>query len=374
MKYEHQKEFIRKRADSVYLNGSKATPEKVLDIMSKLTFPKYDDRALALFDPIIALHLKQFGVEDVTLYMPTINEKMLPWLQEMQIQAVDTLDEEMKKFDLALLNSPYKGVSALHQQFFNNTVDLLEEGGRMASVHPASPYINNKTNKKSADQIMLDNVAAHTSSVMLLDGHDVFPNAVVGSNLAITHLEKDYSGTNVIDHLQYSDGSLFEDIDVAGIVRTEMNPHTFLKLRSKVQKYIDEYGAIQDIIVDPNGTGVDDHDGMRFYLQVIRGNMGSSDFFTFCSRDDSYDEVHSGRGIPVNNKKQLKNVRAYLESKVARFCLSILKFNVQLSRGELSQVPIVNFNYVWDDESLCELFGINKSEFKEIERVIPDYY
>jgi hypothetical protein len=103
--------------------------------------------------------------------------------------------------------------------------------------------------------------------------------------------------------------------------------------------------------------------------------VGNDNFYSFISRDKiETNPSDSNFGISVDNEKQFNNVANYLKTHVARFCLSILKTATNHHRGEFRCVPLVNFNYKWDDESLCELFGITKQEYKEILSVIPDYY
>lgn len=365
--------------NAILYNNSKATSAVVVEeMLFKTVNNKCEDSAiLAMFDYAMAVDLKEAGFNNVyfTTDCPVIIRKTKEGLEAKTGIEVLTLKEiEDMKFNVIAANPPYKGVSALHQQFFNKALELLVDDGQMAFIQPASPYLNKKENKKVPDAKMLENVKEHTTHVKLMDGCKVFPEAEVGSNLAVTYLQKDYSNSGKVEFLEYCDGTFYENIEIDGIVRTEMEPTIFIKLKKRVSEYVSEHGSIQDVIVDPSNVGDDKHKGTRFYIQGIRGHVGSADFFTFCSKDSEFDRVESGRGIPVKNDKQLKNVRLYLQSKVARFCLSILKYNVQLSRGELTTVPLVNFNYKWDDESLCELMGITKKEYKEIVRVIPDYY
>jgi hypothetical protein len=114
--------------------------------------------------------------------------------------------------------------------------------------------------------------------------------------------------------------------------------------------------------------------GKKFKIPKIRGHVGCDDFFTIISRDDAYDSQDNDHGIPVKNNKQRENIRSFLESFTGRFCLSMTKYNGNQHGGELRNFPKLDFDKKWDDESLCELFGITQKEYKEILRVIPDYY
>ena len=45
-----------------------------------------------------------------------------------------------------------------------------------------------------------------------------------------------------------------------------------------------------------------------------------------------------------------------------------------MNMGELKNLPLIPFDREWNDEMLCELFGITEEEYAEILRVIPAYY
>ena len=128
-------------------------------------------------------------------------------------------------------------------------------------------------------------------------------------------------------------------------------------------------GALHDVMETSNPAVIE-----VFIFPMIRGHLNCPDLSTAISHDPSFDSVESNHGIPVKSNKQRKNIRSYLETYVARFCLSLTKYNGNQHRGELMTVPLVDFDRTWDDESLCELFGITKKEYKEILRVIPEFY
>jgi hypothetical protein len=368
MDYELHIELVRERAESVYLDGSHGTPDLILNMMVEETAPSEGDRVLVLFDPVIALRMRQLGVIDISLYMPTINDRMLPWFDQVGINVISELDPSMKKFDTALLNPPYKGKAAMHQKFFNRTIELVEDGGQVICIQPATPYINKKAKKKAAEATMIKNIETHTVDVTMYSGSDIFPGTRIQSNLAVTHLVKDYSNSGVVDYVEYTSGTAYNDLPVDSISRTEIDPKVFLSLRNKIDKYISDYGCLQDVVTD-------DKKEYKYSLPMIRGDVGSDNFYSFISRDKIEENGAQGNwGILVDNEKQFRNAGIYFQSYVARFCLSILKFTTNHHMGEFRGVPVVNFNYKWDDESLCELFGITKKEYKEILRVIPEYH
>lgn len=361
------KQIIRDRSEVVFIDGSRPTPDLVIQYMLNATAPKYTDKALVLFDPCLALELRRVGVKNVVMYATTINDKMRPWFDSVGIEVTDSLETEMK-FDVILANPPYKGVSALHQKFFNKAVDLLVDGGQMVFIQPASAYVNNKEAKKAPEVEMIEHVRQHSTFVKLMNGPDVFPDAEVFGKLSISKLVKDNKCSDTVDLLEYTDGSIYRDIYPEAINYFEFNPEIYISVADKVKNYINmNSGSFHDIM--ESDTSVE-----KFKLPMIRGHIGCDDMATAISIDPSFDSVECNHGIPVESNEQRKNVRTYLETYVARFCLAITKYNGNQHRGEFMTVPLVDFDRSWDDESLCELFGITKKEYKEILRVIPKFY
>lgn len=368
--WDVKREIVRERQEVVYLDDSRPTPDTVIQYMLNASAPKYDDKVLVLFDPCIALSLRELGVIDITIFLPTFNEKMQPWFDSVGIKVITSLETNMK-FDLGLANPPYMGVSATHQKFFNRTVDLLVDGGQMVFIQPATPYINKKPRevRKTAELEMIDNIEKHTTRVKMLNGGNTFDNVKIWSALAVTHLHKDFSESGDIEFIEYINSDCHENVSVSSVHITEMEPTVFNSLKKKVMSHISKQGSLQDIVSkDPSV--------FKYSLPMIRGTAGCRDMFTFVPLGDlsEWETTDSNFGIRVDNTKQFKNVPSYLRSNVARFCLSIYKFSLNSHRGEFAGVPIVDFNRKWDDKSLCELFGITKKEYKEILRVIPEFY
>jgi L-2-hydroxyglutarate oxidase LhgO len=113
----------------------------------------------------------------------------------------------------------------------------------------------------------------------------------------------------------------------------------------------------------------------------IRGNHGraemtKSDFFTFVTKVD-VPEKAKGKYIFLSFKTKIeaKNCLSYIKTDFARFCLSILKQNHHLNRGELAAVPYLpHYNTPWTKDRLTNLFNITDAEWAFIEKVIPKYY
>ena len=266
-------------------------------------------------------------------------------------------------FDVVVGNPPYEGGKALHQQFFVEACDLLKANGELMYIQPASPYVNNKdVNRAKPEVEMLDLVARYETRVHIIT-EKLFAYADIATDLAITHLTKK-SGVITV---QYDDGQQYTDVTLNAINARGLEPRLFVSLKSKFATLVESRGAIQDVVWC-------DENQLKLRLQKIRGNAHSADFHTFISRDPEFWDSTTDFGIPLKHEGQRANVASYLKTYVARFALALLKMNYHQESGELKLVPLVDFDQSWDDEKLCNEFGITDDEYAVIRSVITPYY
>lgn len=270
------------------------------------------------------------------------------------------------KFDVIIANPPYKGTAALHQKFFNKAVELLKDDGQMTFIQPATPYFNKKTNLKKAELEMQDNLRKYQVEVQVCSPK-VFKNAKIATDLTITTLTKTESENNVIDQFTTMSNQTFNNVALEDIYATETLPAFARSIREKIYAQITKNGSLEDI------AHYGEQNNNIFRLSYFRGNATKPDFYTLLSDNAEYWYMGGTFGLKVE-EKQMGNVVSYLTSYVARYALSLLKFNLHIDRGELKGIPLVDFDQTWDDAKLCELFGLTDEEFAEIKRVIPAYH
>jgi hypothetical protein len=272
------------------------------------------------------------------------------------------------EFDVIAGNPPYQGKAELHQKFFNKSVALLKEGGVMTFIQPATPYFNKKESIRANAKAMIENVKKFKSEVKIVSG-SVFENAGIFTSLAITTLLKEVNPTGKLIQYQNESNTVYQNIDIDAVNMLEMDPLIYKSLVEKIFLSIDKIGTLQDLITT---TKTD----KKLYVQKIRGHIGHIDFYTFLSKDKKYWNLDTTTdyGIAVSSPDELDSAISYLTTHVARFCLSIFKFNGNNHMGEFRSVPRVPFNQVWNDTQLCEYFNISEVEYKEIIRCIPNYY
>lgn len=284
------------------------------------------------------------------------------------------MGENMKKdFTVVLTNPPYEGKKELHQQFFCFSEDICADNGTVVFLQPSTPYLNNKDGKTHQKK-MRQLVTTNTTSVSLIPP-TVFGEsfAQIGNTLALTIMKKDGKGNGRLKQIKFEDGIVYKDVELKHINRNGMTKEVYASLVEKLSNYIGQNGAFSDSIYR-NDKG-DTNSIAR--LPRGRGHVGCDDFYTFISDDPStwtksIDE-RASYGVKCATDSEIAYCYSYLRSTVARACLSMEKNSIVLF-GSMQYVPLVPFDRIWDDESLCALFGISDEEYADMLRVIPEYH
>lgn len=272
----------------------------------------------------------------------------------------------MKKFDAIIGNPPYSGVAQLHQQFFNMAVESVKDGsGIVCFIQPATPYFNKKGMKPN-ERKMTEYVDTHESSVSILPP-STFQNAGLFTDLAITVLKKTVSnGTKIA----YINGKSFHGITVKDMNVMGVAPDVYRSISNKYFAFIAKNGSLNDVVSygpeNPNGA----------YIQGLRGNPGTDNFYSIITTDTKYHRKNGGeKGLAVDvSEENFDNFYVYAATFIARFGLSLSKYNLHNDRGELKTVPLVPFDRNWTDEELAKLIGLTDEELSVIRSVLPDYH
>lgn len=63
----------------------------------------------------------------------------------------------------------------------------------------------------------------------------------------------------------------------------------------------------------------------------------------------------------VNNEEEAKSLLSYLNTNFANHMLSVRKISQDISENTCKWIPLVPFDRIWNDDKICEHFGIEKS-------------
>jgi 23S rRNA A1618 N6-methylase RlmF len=292
--------------------------------------------------------------------------KLIGTFKKMSYEEFLEKDHKMK-FDVVLGNPPYQGKAEMHQKFFNKSVDLLNDGGTVAFIQPATPYFNKKDSIRSNAEDMISNVSKYKTKISIVDGK-IFENADIFTDLAITVTEKTLHNTGKIDSYTSKSGVVVKNISISAINKLDMDPVIYSSLVRKIKNKISTNGSLQDLVSKDTNKN-------KLYVQKVRGHVNNSDFYTFISSSSEYWTIEKEHAYGLlSSTKEKDSLISYLKSYVARFSLSIYKFNGNNHMGEFKSVSVVPFDRIWNDKMLCEYFDILLDEYNEILRCIPDYY
>ena len=270
------------------------------------------------------------------------------------------------KFDLIIGNPPYTKGLDLH--IHKRLEHCLNDNGKIVFVHPAMFLLSHKYNVGKRPGYDLD--TSKLEYVKLFDGNDIF-NIGLGVAMAITVWEnaKSNDSVNVVDDVFTNESYQCKHDKIHpygkhyGWIRQWMADNLDYSTNGSVGTHGRHTPETDIYIVLPIGNGsgpvmiAKGEDCMEGYLTKPRDHKSA------------YTNVYS-----FGSKVELENFVGYLKTKCVRFILSISKTNQMLFRGELNQIPWMDFTKSYSDKVLCEMWNIDEKLWKFIDEHIPDYY
>jgi hypothetical protein len=293
---------------------------------------------------------------------------------------IDEIEEKNMKFDVVFANPPYAGSQELHQQFFNKAVEeFVVEGGMVCFIQPATAYINHKPNQKAQNAKMKELVCEHTVDVKLYP-KNVFKDVAVNAGVAVTRLIKDYSQSGKIDNLTYKSGDNYKNVDLNYVNKLGIRPDLYAGLKTKILKQASN-GNVDDNCVSVHKDSRDGAVGLKLInmngtdrrdeYNIIPFQPERQIFFDTIKESADHDKTAL---ILKMSPSQKEGAKSYFKTRLARFALTIYKFNGNNHVGEFRSVPLVDFDQEWTDEKLMAEWGITEEEFEEVKKVIIPTY
>ena len=152
------------------------------------------------------------------------------------------------------------------------------------------------------------------------------------------------------------------------------NLNEYISIKNKIKK-ISTQNNLLNFKNKINGRYFINTAQIRGHVDLKNDSMLKDDFYTFVTKDLKVEnEKKKHMFFSFKTKSEAENFLIYLKTNFSRFCLSILKSNSQLDRGELEIVPWLDFSQEWTDDKLYKEFNLTEDEIKFIEKHIPKYY
>ena len=94
---------------------------------------------------------------------------------------------------------------------------------------------------------MIKNILKYKTDAMLV-GRDVFENATIENDLAITTTDTTQKNeSNKLSSITYKDGKTFKNVDMKNVNIHGIDPKVISVLTEKFDNYVSKHGSLQDI-------------------------------------------------------------------------------------------------------------------------------
>ena len=291
-----------------------------------------------------------------------------------QNKDVKVIKEAMagKHFDIVFSNPPY-----------NRNIDLqilqtvFRHTDKVVFIHPSGYLLDKKFKTKIYNDVRNTNYLEKT---VLVWGNEMF-NIGLFMPLTISVWNKEHN-SNIVEVIDTAiTNSKYtcdvNDISVHGeyfqkVKHFLTNNHDNLLNHIQDQENLSDY-SVRFSLIRGNAMEEDGYNDDFFSIIALNNALNKCDH-TFRFSEAS---KMSGQPKPVysfNNEEERKNFLGYCKTKFVRFLMSLTKHGANITRGELSTIPWMDFTQEWNDAKLCKEFGISEELWNYIDKFIPDYY
>jgi len=274
---------------------------------------------------------------------------------------------KLDKFDKSIGNPPWNGNIDL--KFLTKYYQISDE---ISIIHPSTWLLDEKNTQKRFTNVK-DLIGDHLSKSILINGNALFKNVQLFVPCSITHISKsNKDGITIVDELNNTN-IVYDNI-------YDINKYNSDEYFSLIKKITIKYSLLDKLKHTKENKPLYKD---IVNLAQIRGHVSLKDkrvlllpdFYTLITKVSVISKIpNKHMFFEFETLMAAENFEKYLKTKFVRFCLSILKNNSQLDRGELKNIPWLDFTQEWADEKLRVKYNITDKEWEFIDNVIPDYY
>lgn len=270
---------------------------------------------------------------------------------------------------ISLGNPPY--IKNLHLEVLKKCLSVSSD---VQIIHPSGWLY--RTTKQIEKEVKRD-LKGRVAKLTIFNGNTTFSEAEFQAPLVITNAKKSHKGPIEIHYKTTGNTYCIDSLDEFPSGFWEPKP-AHLDLISKVKSLLKTTGNLNNLS--------EKYSNQEYFLKcpAISGDGRSKDATKMCKDDfwtffyngsDFYSKKKNAPCFVLNSKEEVENLKSYLATKFARFCLSIEKVTVHLYiKRYLQNVPVPPLDREWDDESVYNYFNISQEERNYINSFIPDFY
>jgi len=276
-------------------------------------------------------------------------------------------NDSQMQFTSSILNPPY--LKDLHLKFLSIA---LNHSDHVIQTHPTG-WLHRESKKLEME--VKRQLKGRLKKLTIYQGNSVFVGTKFQAPLVITEAVAHHDGPIEV-HYETSGNTYY-------INSLDDFPTGFWEPSEQHISLVNKFKSIEGQRLN---TLTGSYSGQKYFLKCPRisgdgrsmdkTKMCKDDFFTFFYDGSDLDGKKDGaRCLILSNQDEVKNMRSYLRTKFARFCLSISKVTVDLYINRyLQNVVVPPLDREWDDQSVYDYFGITEDERKYIDSFIPNFY
>ena len=311
--------------------------------------------------------------EDITVWeldarhahaVSRISDKIDIILDDNSHSVLNSID---MKYDLVMGNPPY--LKNLHLKFLLKSLQISDS---VNLIHPAG-WLFRET--KSIERQVKDALKGRVKKLVLFNGNTTFDGTEFACPLVRTYAVKSHTGP--IEVQSEITGNTYYINDLSEFPTGYWEPNDLHLEIISVIKNIAMKGDINSLVKVKSNKPFLGCPRVVGHGKVMNPRKyAHEDFHIFHYRNsDLYNANAGDKVFELSNNEEVQSLKSYLETKFARFALSICKISQDsyVSRY-FENVPLPPLDRHWTEQSVNEYYELTEEQVEYIQYFIPNYY
>ncbi len=312
--------------------------------------------------------LSKYAPEDITVWENDSRHFYTIKQIDSRINVItdsDSLDQ--MHFTQTIGNPPY--LKNLHLEFL---LKSLNSSDQVTLIHPAGWLFRESV---KIEREVKSALKGRVKKLVLFNGNSTFKGAEFACPLVITHAVESHIGPIEVE--SKITGNTYYINDLSEFPTGYWEPTDLHLEVINTIKNIASQGDINSLVkVRSNKPFLGCPRVVGHGKTMDPNKYACDDFHIFHYKKSDVNNAKIGDKVfELNNNEEVQSLKSYLETKFARFALSISKISQDsyVSRY-FESVPLPPLNRQWTEQSIMEYYSIKPEHVEYINTFIPDYY